>query len=276
MSELALAVALAVLLARIAWLVIEPGGAVSRVETLGQYQASPSQTQASQTRSPDYDLLVSLNPFDRTGQDVEAIVPDAPETKLNLVLKGVRATADGGGSAMIQTPDNRMQIYRPGDAILEGVLLDRVFGDRIILRKDGATEALLMRSTLDRLSVLTGPDDAGNPPQPFTGTSDTAGAASPPKVRSTADSFLMNLEINPVHRGQTFVGYEVGARADAGLLRDAGLEPGDIVLSINGRPVSGITPGDFAKEFSVSETIRLRIDRDGRIMDQKFSLPEKP
>lgn len=272
--EFLLAILLAVLLARIVWIVVDPGGAVSRVEPLGQYASPVLPVQAARTRAPDYGLLVSINPFDRAEGNAELAVPDAPETKLNLVLKGVRAMDDGGGAAMIRTPDNRTRIYRPGDTILEGVLLDRVFGDRVTLRKGGATEALLMRSAADRLSVLSSPENAGAVPEPF---SSRAGNESPrQQPDSAASAFLMNLEINPVHRGQAFIGYEIGARGDAGLLVRAGLQPGDILLSVNGSSVNGIAPGDIVRQFSSGKPVRLRIERDGRVVEQNFSLPEKP
>ena len=264
-AEVALVVFLALLLARLAWLVIEPGGAVSRPEPLVQSPRAVAD-QSRRALSGDPALLVTRNPFAEGAAPV-ADVPDAPETRLNLVLKGVRASAEGTGVAMIVMPDNRLRSFAPGDTILDGVVLDRVYGDRVTLRKDGRIEALLMASGADRLSVLSSP---GSPPEASGKTVGTTGQSD------TASAFLSNLVVNPVHRGQEFIGYEIGSRGDEALLERSGLRTGDIVLAMDGTPVTSAAPGDLVARLTSSETVRLRIDRNGRQIDQTFTLPENP
>ena len=258
---------IAFLLARLGWLAVEPAGAVINTQPLSQTSRQVSD-QAIRSLSGDFTLLVTRNPFER-GAEMAVDVPDAPETKLNLVLKGVRASADGTGVAMIVMPNNRLQIFSPGEAILEGVVLDRVYGDRVTLRKDGQIEALLMASGADRLSVLSDPDNPAE--RPVTGP-----AKESATISSTSNAFLTNLVINPVHRGREFVGYEIGNRGDAALLERSGLQAGDIVLAIEGVPVGSTSPGDLAMKLSSLKKVRLRIDRGGRQIDQTFTLPENP
>ena len=267
-TEILLVAGIAVLVAKIGWLAIEPGGAVSGNEPLAQ-QPRSMEGQAGHDLSGDLSLLVTSNPFSRVAEPV-ADVPDAPETKLNLLLKGVRASADGTGVAMIVLPNNRLSIFAPGETIIEGVVLDRVYGDRVTLRKNGQIEALLMASGVDRLSVLSSP---GEPAPKTSGTRQDDGDEL---ISTTATDFLANLVINPVHRGQEFIGYEIGNRGDAVLLERSGLRTGDIVLSVDGIPVGSTGPGELAMKLSSLKKVRLRIDRDGRQIDQIFTLPENP
>lgn len=275
-AEVALVAVLAVLLAKTGWLMIEPGGAVSAPQPMAQ-AARATEAKSRSNLSGDPALLVTSNPFVSGAKPVAAI-PDAPETKLNLVLKGVRASADGTGVAMIVMPDNRLHIFAPGERILDGVVLDRVYGDRVTLRKDGQIEALLMASGADRLAVLSNPDSpaAGTVPSSGNMTTIGSGSVTGAGTANAAGAFLSNLIINPVHHGQDFVGYEIGSRGDAALLARSGLQAGDIVIAMEGVPAASIAPGELAMRLASEKTIRLRIDRDGRQIDQTFTLPEKP
>jgi general secretion pathway protein C len=266
-TEVAMVAGLAVIATKIGWLLIEPGGSI-----LGQQPLSFQKIAAEEgatNLTGDMTLLVTSNPFSRAAETA-AVIQEAPETKLNLVLKGVRASANGTGVAMIVMPNNRLNIFAPGETILDGVVLDRVYGDRVTLRKDGQIEALLMSSGADRLSVLSSPGDI----RPK--TSGGSQAAGDDLISTTATDFLANLVINPVHRGSDFVGYEISSRGDAALLERSGLKPGDIVLSVDGVSIGATAPGELAMKLSSSRKVRLRIDRDGRQVDQIFTLPENP
>jgi general secretion pathway protein C len=123
---------LAILATKIVWLVIVPGGAM-----LGQHcpcrfreSAEEGSTRVSWWETCHFSSRRIRSPkWLRPVEDVQ----EAPETKLNLVLKGVRASADGTGVAMIVMPNNRLSIFAPGETILDGVVLDRVvWGSRDI------------------------------------------------------------------------------------------------------------------------------------------------
>lgn len=266
-AEIFAAIVIAYYVARVAWIGIEPGGSVLGAQPLRDVARQDS-AKAQLSSFDDLSLLISTDPFSRSSLVAEQ-VQAVPTTKLNFQLKGVRASANGTGVAMIVMPNNRLSTFAPGETILDGVVLDRIYGDRVTLRKDGRVEALLMASGADRLSVLSSPGDATPKISAGAGTSD-------PLISTTATDFLTNLVINPVHRGQDFIGYEIGNRGDADLLERSGLQSGDIIVAVDGISVGSSSPDELAMKLSSLKKVRLRIDRDGRQIDQTFTLPENP
>src|SRR5690606_17739678 len=68
---------------------------------------------------------------------------DAPETALQLFLRGtVNDAGDGGGYAIISDAEGGEQSYRVGDALPGGATLTAVYAGRVLLQRDGLTEQL--------------------------------------------------------------------------------------------------------------------------------------
>ncbi|MAN46217.1 MAG: hypothetical protein GYB49_09220 [Alphaproteobacteria bacterium] len=263
MAETGLVVAFGLVCARLVWLVVDPGGAVSPDIPVRATSAPAGATAVSV--DADTSRLMRENPFG-AGPAVIADVPDAPETSLNLKLRGVRAsTQEDDGIALITTPDNRTSAYVPGEAILDGVVLYRIYGDRVTLRKGGQVETLMMVGGAGLLSVLTVPGEEAP------AVARATGGASAQIARA---DLISNLTIDPVHREGDFIGYRIGSRGDSSALTSAGLQPGDIVVGMDGGSITSMPPAELAKKFSQPEALRLRIDRDGRIVEQTL-VPEE-
>ncbi|CAN0453968.1 unnamed protein product, partial [Scytosiphon promiscuus] len=198
--EVALVVGIGLATAKLIWLAVEPGGAVSP-DIPVRSVVQPPQGIATNI-SVDTSRLLHENPFGAASALV-ADIPDAPETSLNLKLRGVRASSEeAGGIALITTPDNRTAAYSPGEAILEGGTLHRIYGDRVTLRKGGQTEALTMEGGAGLLSVLTTPGQ----PDPESNNSATGSTSA----RIARADLMSSITIDPVHHGQEFVGYRIG------------------------------------------------------------------
>ena len=264
-AEIMLAAACGLLVARFAWLVIDPGGAVSQSTPI--LVASNDASSTTTTVRADTALLEQYNPFAAQSGSI-ADVPEAPETSLNLKLKGVRASGpDGTGVAMILTPDNRMNAFTPGDVVLDGVSLDRIFPDRVTLRKGGKLEALYLVGHDGEFSVLSRPGQpAPHPPRT------TAPAIQNGEVALT--DLLSSLTIDPVHRNDDFVGYRLGAKGDSAALTKAGIESGDIIIGLDGDPIADVTPAELTSKIASAKPVRVKIDRDGRVLEKTLAPPE--
>lgn len=144
-------------------------------------------------------------------------VPLAPATAgpatsaalTGLVLVGVRSDlATGRGGAMIQLPDGSQRAFGVGEAVVDGLTLSEVWFDHVVLAGAGGSRRLAF------------------PEQPSSFTRAAAEPAAP-----TAAVVPMALQ-----GGRT--GWRLPATGMPPALVAAGLRPGDIVTTIDGRSVA--------------------------------------
>lgn len=264
--ELGLVVVVAVLAARLVWVIASPSDSVATYtdRPLPSPMRGSSSTLAIAT---DRSVLITENPFDQG--DVELIVQDVPETSLNLQLDGLRMSTEGSGAgnAIIRTPDGIGKNYRIGDQILPGVVLERILSDRVIINRDGADETLMLGGRAAGLSVIS--DDS----QIVTDTADSTAIAEP--SANTAPSAVIEgqlagpdmlfgaMNAGPVMTNGVLSGYRLNPIGSADIMRQAGLEPGDVLLQINGTSVNNLDMSDVIDRISSIQTAVLEINRNG-------------
>ncbi|MEH6695663.1 MAG: type II secretion system protein N [Hyphomonas sp.] len=272
-ANLVLAAILGLLAARVVWLLVEPGGAVSQPVPL---PASTSNASASSPlASADVVALTRSNRFGAPATLVD-VLPDAPATSLNLSLRGVRAVAAEAGEAnplqvsiaIIKTPDGRALTYNPGDTIIDGVTLDRVLTDRVLIRKGGALETLMMESNADALAVLSMPGQEGM----------IQGGQRLPVVESrpaTIDrALLASLNISPVVEEGNLVGYRLTTPGSAAVLSGTGIESGDILTTLDGTPVRDIDMQSVTERLARSPEISMMVRRGNADVPVTLRFPE--
>ncbi|MGA1344246.1 MAG: type II secretion system protein N [Hyphomonas sp.] len=269
---LVIALAAGLGLGRVFWLLVEPGGAGARPLAF----AAPSGSAGAPADSlrPDLMSLARSNRFG-SGAAGAPVIPNAPETRLNLKLKGVRAVPDTARSgdtadtsiAIIQTPDQSALTYRPGDLIIEGVTLERILPDRVLIIKGGALETLMMESSASALSVLSLP---GQPPrtagQPLQG-----GPASP--QGGQAARLLAGVDFEPVQSGASLTGYRIRSRGNEAGLAALGLQAGDGIVEIAGNRVGSAAGQDLFAELGSASQLDLTVERGGTLQSVTLSLP---
>lgn len=252
--------------ARAFWLLVDPNGAVSRdVGAVSLRSAGPGHT----ALRADLSILTRLNPFSANDTESPDVLPEAPETALNLVLSGLRAqTGEGQGSAVIKTPDNLQKLYEPGDEILAGVTLDRVLSDRVEITRNGRLESLFLTDARGSLSVIEDQDarqivsdelsDAESP------------VASDMLVVASMSEFLAAVRLDPVREENETIGYRLLPRDDGSVLAAAGFHVGDTVLAINGASLSSIDGEEFIEELESASGADLTVLRDGNETTQRL------
>lgn len=217
-------------------------------------------------------------------------VIDAPETKLNLELQGVFiADEDDRSTAIVGEKNKAGELYKIGDRLPGNATLSAVFEDHVLIKRGARTEKLLFsdskfrtvaaeakpaisatstsgnlsdsrRSNLERVR-----DRLRNKASPgVTGTANTHSPAARTKLteyrdrlRNDPQGTLSEIGVAPVSEGDA-QGYRVGSDAQAAI-KQAGLQPGDVVLSVNGRPV-GVAANDSALMEQVMASSRVRVE----------------
>lgn len=249
--ECVLTVALAAVLAQVVWDIVEPMPPATAGEAaISAPRASPVLRFAA---------LTSADPFHRDLGAPAARAfnaPRAPETMLSLELFGIRADGAQGGSVIIGTPDNKQDVYFIGDEILEGVRLERILQDHVEIRRNGVSEALSFARD-QKVASTSAPNAA----------SDAAGAGH---IEANLRRFLSVVRFVPASGGK---GLAISETSDRALLRQAGLEQGDVVLSINGLAATDIGALRNLAEAG-ARSLTLEIERRGNRKIHTFKVDQ--
>lgn len=229
LGELVMMALVAVLAARLMWAIVTP--------------VSPVGAWADARRiAPPPPAVAGFDPFFRGNADPgPAIV-----TSLQLNLFGIRLNeADGGGSAIIEVPGDGQQSYAVGEEIQPGVMLKAIAFDHIVIARGGIDEQLYMDQS-----------DAVTPPAAVAATS-----VRPADAAAFASAFTVGARTE----GGRVTGVTMQPNGDGAAFREIGLQPGDILVSINGQGVRSAedvarTVADMAPGGATS----LEVERGGR------------
>lgn len=210
-------------------------------------------------------LDTQFDAFHRSAPNVfEPVIlgEDAPETTLNLVLKGHRAGPLA--SATIQTPDRKQANYYIGDDILPGVTLEAVQPGYAVIRRSTGLERLSNQRDLlfgEPLEL----SDAPSPPTPAGSTSPTQ-----PSIVGGTSEFLRNLTLERIMDEGRVKGYRINVRPGSSL-DQYGLRSGDIITHINGNDMTQGRPdvSELVSEMSRLNAVTLTLLRNERAVTVK-------
>jgi len=211
----------------------------------------------TQNTSLNLAILTETNPFsprDIEGSLVNSAALDAPETGLNLTLKGVRANGEGQGVAFILLPNNRQVRAQVGTEILNGVAIEYVFEDRITLRTRGKLETLHLRRPESGVTGLI----REKPPEKRPSRVSASGQDINPS------DFLRNITLTPVRENGKRTGYRLSPKGNSDFFQNAGFESGDIIRRVNALSVSDLSNEDLFEALSRTQTASFDVERSGK------------
>lgn len=233
--EAALVIGLAVQAARLVWIFLAPAPPPPPVQVAGA------------PRGGDPSILTRLNPFEGAPAG-RATASVAAEGQGGLSLFGVRTGPPA--SAILGAAGGPQGSYAVGEEVAPGVVLSAVAVDHVVLSRGGV---------LSRLAITPAPMGAPSqmamtsaPPPP-----------PPPAARGAggvdAARFLSEAGLRPRAEGG---GYTIVSRGGA-LLGQLGLASGDVILSVNGQPLTPALHAELAEQLASSPTATLTVERAG-------------
>lgn len=235
-----LAILLAIQVARLFWVIVTPVGPA------GSWRAPSANVVPASARAA---LFSGFDPFFRNDQPASDA---ANVTSLSLTLFGIRANeSSGGGSAIIAGEDGVQNSYAVGEEVAPGVVLDAVAFDHVILSRGGVKESLYLDQSVPAETV--NPASAPSPSAP--------GAPQTNDAALNADTIQKSIGFAPRNEGGRVTGLVLQPRDDGTMMRLAGFQPGDIVVSVNGRPVSSAS--DIAAQLKPGARLSVEIERGG-------------
>ena len=245
LAELALLSLLAIQCARLFWVAMAPVGPVGDWRPSGI--AAPAGAGAG--------LLGGFDPFFRlSGQAGPAVV-----TGLDLKLFGVRMDqASGRGSAIIATPDGQQRSFAVGDEIVPGTVLTAVGPDNVTITRNGKTEQLFMDSAGPQGGTpMAGAVEEARPVQ----------AVPTPSQSFEATPLASELGLQPRINGDKLTGVVLRPIGGGAAYRASGLQPGDVLISLNGQRIDSPDElGGLREQLATPGTVNVQVERGGRVI----------
>ena len=260
----------------------------------------PANTPATQA-SVNIDRIVNRHLFgiaSAVPSDTEPVQETIEETRLPLELNGVFVAEEPEYSAAIIAQRGKPgTLYNIGDSVPGNAKLVEVHAGYVILRRAGVRETLRFPELKDQFAADVA--DGGPADAPFPGGSTTTMCAAcrpgrtgsqagpggiarrpaadgPPRnAREFVDQYrdklaedpagaLSELGVVPVATDSA-QGYKLGNLADSPYLSNTGLQAGDVVLSVNGKPVGDVRQDRLQIDSIVNQgSARLEIQRGSR------------
>ena len=196
-------------------------------------------------------------------------VENAPETTLNLKLLGVLAGGKEYGYAIISSGANTIKHYALGDDIPGGATLHAVYSDRVILERDIRMETLrLPRANAKGFNQKT----KTKPKATNTQSSPTSNSDN----FESLGQFRQEIMKNPVRLTEfinaapenspdgAFMGYKLTPSKNTDMFYQLGLQPGDVVININGITLDAPNKGPEAMQsLATASEVTMIVMREG-------------
>jgi general secretion pathway protein C len=217
----------------------------------------------------------------RKGIDVQSIVAahlfgvpqsEAPaqaevrDTQVNLVLSAVFAANDPSkGMAIIGESAQATKVFGVGASVRPGILLHAVHADRVILDRGGSLEQLMLpKQNTAGLSINRAA------PRP------SAGSQFADNIRRIAETnptaFTEIVRPQPVFANGVQRGYRVYPGRNRQQFAKLGLQPGDLVLSINGTPLDDPARGmEIFNTIGTSDRVQVTVERNGQSQEMTLN-----
>lgn len=261
--------------ARVTWLVLPPPAEQTGVTVNDvQIPTTPRGTDPLMlSRQIASQHLLGAPRADNAPSPGEAI----PETRLNLLLRGVAASSvPAAAFAIIADPAGKEEFYKVGDPLPGGAVLKEVHPQHIVLGRDDRFETLrLPQQALQMGAVpLPGTGAASVPPMPVGIAPDAGAALEQFRTQFAQDpQVLANLlQGEPFREGGQVVGYRVRPGRDAALFAKFGLQSGDVVTAVNGVSVAD-PQGRLDLMRSIGSTDEINVDLLRNGAPQSVTIP---
>ena len=240
----------------------------------------------------DLDGIVNANLFGvahaRDAQAEAAAASEATvETRLPLILHGVFVADKAAESTAIVARKGRSeQVYHIGDKVPGDATLDAVHLDHVVLRRGRVRERLAFPKSGEsfatpnsavesaaasgfdaRLLLAAGGSSAAAQPLPRDREKQSPEEMAQKvrdKLQNDPGGALGELGLSPVSGGES-TGYRLDRLAQSPYLRQTGLQPGDVILSINGQPVGDVERDRLELDNVLAQgSARIEVQRGDR------------
>lgn len=187
---------------------------------------------------------------------------NAPQTTMPLILAGVIADKDPSkGQAIIGNSASAAKLTAVGAMLPGGARLKAVYGDRVLIERNGSLETL----NLPRTPMQGGPPTS--PPR--------LASAAPAALRDNSSLLAGLVRVQPVFNQGKLSGYRIfpGGNHGASTFSQLGLRSGDLITGINGTPLDDAARAmEVLQTLSSSASATVTVSRNGQTQELNLNL----
>ena len=270
--------------ADLTWKIFDVGGSKNETSAISQItkqkigkkfvNSTRGKVQGVDTSAADFHL------FGKAGRVVVAPISDmpldVPKTSLNLVLKGVVAAMPMDRAlAIINEKGSRKEdeLYSVGEKVMGMAEIREIYADRIILRRGGKLETLMLedgedtgvaRSTGRRNNSISSRGD---------GLNWNIAASYWNKQINDIPSLAKQVGVDIYRENNVQKGFKLISSRGNKLISDLGLQPGDVLYEVNGIKLTNAHNGLMAyQQIKGASQVTLKIGRGGRVMTRIYTI----
>lgn len=215
--------------------------------------------------TPQEAAVVLADAAPLAGHDPFASSDATPATAdvVGLKLFGVRLSSQGN-AAILGAGSGTQRAHRVGDEIAAGVTLESVASDHVMLRQGGQPRRLDLPSSLPPGPTATPAPAATAAPA----VAATPAAAAPPaesRVDVDPGRLIAEAGLRMVTDAGRGAGYTLLPRGNDALMRAAGLQPGDVLVSVNGQALDAERLAELAIQLKTNPRAEIAYRRDGQL-----------
>jgi general secretion pathway protein C len=201
---------------------------------------------------------------------------DAPETRLNLVLRGVLSSDDPKEArAIIAEPNGTENFFSVVAALPGGAELKEIYADRIILMRAGRHETLRLPREEMEGAINSRPEQGGVPGFAPVGDPSAVLGQYREQLAENPQALLDLARAVPAPApGGGIAGFRLFPGNKPALFAQLGLQPGDLVKEVNGLVMDNPMRGaELMQRLRESNQLDLRIERAGQEINLSVAIP---
>lgn len=232
---------------RLVWIVVDPNA--PSMAPLAQAPIKPA----------DLNVFQRFDAFFRTG-GLSSLADVTNADTAQLRLFGVRSGGAGDGSAIIGLADGRQVSVGVGEEVEPGLVLKEVGQDYVTLARGLSVSRLVF----SEVPVGAPPPPPPPPGEQVVGPAAPASAPSVPAAVVDPSRLMAQASLRPRMQGMAIKGFTVSGSGDQ--LAAAGLQAGDVILSVNGNELTGLDRiAALRGQLANSANAEVRFERAGQV-----------
>ncbi len=254
---------------RLVWLLLTPAATPTLTAQPTQQNHRVAGGKALDTSIADD--IVARHLFGEAKEAAPKVV-EAPETRLNLKLRGVYATDDEHkGYALIASGSGKEKLYATGQSVPGNAVLKAVYPDRVILDRKGRYETLRMVNTKTTGGSSYVPRGRGVHTKKLGANSRAVKLRQ--EILRNPRKLAELVSAQPAYENGVFAGYRITTRRADPVFKELNLQSGDIITEVNGIPIDSPQKGlQVLQQLARASEASVTIKRDGQYIQLNLSL----